>query len=209
MIINGKNYLLLERRGCEFFEGSERAREESDVGNYLVCTPGEMIPAKNGRVYFLGFGVNDRYYWRSMNKRTGHPLKHPIKELVMTTAMTLDTQFSDDRLSWCDLKMEEAFYQYPRKFTCENILDYVNSISTEHYDAIKWVATFEFTTPAGENFTPASKIVEHCKAHRLKWENHYDGKVVCLHSGNYKFLCYEAIRQDENKSAYRLYMERI
>ena len=70
------NYLMFERRGCEFF-GNDYS--DSDIGNYRLTTPGEIVPGKDGRMYCFEFGVYDRYDYRKTNKRTGATLKkaHP------------------------------------------------------------------------------------------------------------------------------------
>lgn len=35
-------YLEFEKRGCNFFPG-DKDNEESDIGNYRICTPGENV----------------------------------------------------------------------------------------------------------------------------------------------------------------------
>lgn len=135
---NNKNYLLFERRGCEFWH-DDTARKESDIGNYRITTPGEIVPGKDGRMYCLEFGCYDRYDIRRTNKRTGKPLKHPVRELTMTTAMSINTQYRNEHGSWRNLILEGEFYFTPRKYTEQNILDYVNSIAAVHYDGIRYV----------------------------------------------------------------------
>lgn len=95
MIINGKNYLLLEKRGCNF-NGGVPVTTKSDVGNYRVCTMGETIPGKDGRNYFLEFSLwQNRSQPRYTNKRTGAPLKHPAQEIINPIGLHIDTQYTD------------------------------------------------------------------------------------------------------------------
>ena len=131
-----KKYLVFDRRGCEFFKG-EAAAAESDIGNYRITTPGEIFPI-NGRMYCLEFTlIHNVYKTRRTNKRTGAPLKKPVSEVVYTNAAGIDTQYTDNNGdSWRDLNLENAFRANPRKYTEQNILDWVNSVSTEHYDGI-------------------------------------------------------------------------
>lgn len=133
------NTLYLEKRGCDFFPG-DPDNEESDIGNYRVQTPGYDIPGKNGTTYFLEFHCYDRYQYRMFRKDGKGKLKHPVRELVMTCACSLDTAFQqEDGTTWRDSILEREFYETPRKYTEANILDFVNSISTNHYDKIEYV----------------------------------------------------------------------
>lgn len=141
------NYLDFEKRGCNFFPG-DKDNEESDIGNYRICTPGEIVPLKDGRMMLFEFSCYDRVFWRYHNKRNGNKLKRPVIDSVFTCAMHIDTEYSKPektsggyewRSSWRDLSMETEFYKTLRKYTEKNILDYVNSVSAIHYDAIRYV----------------------------------------------------------------------
>lgn len=204
--------LMFERRGCEFFEG-DKARVESDIGNYRITTPGEIVPGKDGKMYCLEFENYDRYDTRTTAKKTGKKLKHPVRELTMTNAARIDTQYTDYSetqygLSYCNLDMERDFYATPRKYTEKNILDYVNSISSEHYDAIIYVESFSFDIEAGKDFTPARKIYDWAKKNNLRTENTLDGIRVYLYTGIYKYHCYN-IEQSENGEHVTIYLERV
>lgn len=136
-------YLEFEKRGCNFFPGDLDAKE-SDIGNYRITTPGEIVPLKDGRMMLFEFSCYDRQIWRYHNKRNGNKLKKPVLDSVFTCAIHIDTEFSKPeengwRSSWRDLNMEREFYKSPRKYTEKNILEYVNSVSTIHYDAIKYI----------------------------------------------------------------------
>ena len=215
MKYNGKNYLMFERRGCEFWK-DDKANEESDIGNYRITTPGEIVPCKNGRNYCFEFVCYDRYNWRKTNKRTGEPLKKPVKELVMTTATHIDTQFTDYSSgekyapSYRDLNMEREFYKKPMKYTKANILAYINSVSAEHYDDIMFVDTFQFEEPKTADFVPAHKIIEWAKAHKIDYYNTLDGVILHLATGEYKYNHYkiDQARKPENEIV-TIYLERV
>jgi hypothetical protein len=141
------NYLDFEKRGCNFFSGDEVSKE-SDIGNYRICTPGEIVPLKDGRKMLFEFTCSARQIWRYNNKRTGEKLKKPVLDSVFTCAACMDTEYSKPEVtsggyewksSWRDLNMEREFYKNPRKYTEKNILDYINSVSSVHYDAIRYV----------------------------------------------------------------------
>ena len=136
-------YLEFEKRGCNFFPG-DKDNEESDIGNYRICTPGEIVPLKDGRMMLFEFGCYDRQIWRYHSKRNGNKLKKPVIDSVFTCAIHMGTEYSKEekdgwRSSWRDCAMERAFYEKPRKYTEKNILDYINSVSSVHYDAIRYV----------------------------------------------------------------------
>lgn len=189
MTINGKNYLLLEKRGCNFFAPDQNCG--SDVGNYRVCTPYESIPGKNGRAYFLEFTLwRNRTKLRYTAKRTGKPLKNPVPEIINPIALRLNTSFQEGDSSYRDLKLEEQVSAENPSFTVSDILHIVNDISTEHYDGIKWVESFQTAVPHGENFTPSMLIRRWAERNNLHVENRYDALTVTLYTGTYKFLSY-------------------
>lgn len=206
---NDKNYLLFERRGCEFWK-DDKARQESDIGNYRITTPGEIVPCKNGRVYCFEFGSYNRYDYRTVSKKDGSQLKNPVKELTMTTAMHISTQFTDEKgLSWGDLKMESEFRSTPVKYTEANILKWVNSVATVKYDAIKYVHSFEIEIKPGENFTPATKIHEYMTAHKIpEIIGAYGEKRYKLYTGIYQYYKYE-ITKFVDREIVKFYLERV
>ena len=189
MYINGKNYLLLEKRGCNFFAADRSCG--SDVGNYRVCTPYGGIPGKNGRTYFLEFTLwRNRTKLRYSNKRTGKPLKNPVPEIINPIRLHLVTEFEEGDLSYRDLKLEERISAENPSFTLSDILRITNDISTEQYDGIKWVESFQTTVPHGENFTPSMLIRRWAERNNLHTENRYDALIVTLYTGTYKYLSY-------------------
>lgn len=127
------NYLNMEKRGCNFFNGDF---PESDIGNYRITTA-DYIPLKDGRNMFFEFMVNDKYRYRTENKRTGAKLKKPVKELVMTCSAFLNTDYvAENGYSYHDSCMERNFYWQNVKYTSAEILNYINSVSAVHYDGI-------------------------------------------------------------------------
>ena len=189
MYINGKNYLLLEKRGCNFF--AEDQNRGSDVGNYRVCTPYKSIPGKNGRTYFLEFTLwRNRTKLRYTHKRTGKPLKNPVPEIINPIGLHLDTSFQEGDYSYRDIKLEAQISAENPSFTVSDILRVTNDISTEHYDGIKWVESFQTTVPHGENFTPSMLIRRWAERNNLHTESRYGTLIVTLYTGTYKYLAY-------------------
>ena len=208
-----ENVLMFERRGCEFWKDAPE-RAESDIGNYRITTPGEIVPGKDGRMYLFEFGCYDRQELRRVSK-TGKPLKHPKTETVMTCAMHLDTEYTVKNndypfgASFRNLDMETDFYKTPRKYTLQNVLDYVNSVSTRHYEKIAFVWLIEFEQEAGKNFTPAGKMIEYARKNKVEYENTLDGVRLNLYSGNYKYWFYEIQPAENGKEKVKIYLERV
>ena len=208
-----ENVLMFERRGCEFWKDAPE-RAESDVGNYRITTPGEIVPGKDGRMYLFEFGCYDRQELRRVSK-TGKPLKHPKTETVMTCAMHVDTEYTVKNsdypygASFRNLEMEKDFYKTPRKYTRQNVLDYVNSVSTRHYEKIAFVWLIEFEQEAGANFTPAGKMIEYARNNKVEYENTLDGVRLNLYSGDYKYWFYEIEPAENGKEKVKIYLERV
>lgn len=204
-----KNYLLFERRGGEFGK-DDKARQESDIGNHRITTPGEIVPCKNGKTYLFEFGKYDRYDYKTVSKRNGKQLKKPVRELKMSTALHVNTQYTDEEgLSWRDLKMEKEFHKTPMKYTEENILKFINSIAAVKYDAIKYVETFEIRIKPEENFTPATKIHEYMTTHKIpEIIGEYGEKYYKLYTGMYKYYRYE-IKKFADHEVVTFFLERI
>ena len=192
MIVNGKNYLLLEKRGCNI-NGGVPANTESDVGNYRVCTLGEAIPGKDGRKYFLEFSLwQNRREPRYTNKRTGAPLKHPAQEIINPIGLHIDTQYTDESgQSWRNLNLEQRIHKRNPSYTTAEILAIANEISAEHFDEIKWVCSFRDTVDHGANFTPAVLISAYAKRNRMETESRFGTLLLKLYTGVYKYLAYD------------------
>ena len=192
MIINGKNYLLLEKRGCNF-NGGVPVTTKSDVGNYRVCTMGETIPGKDGRNYFLEFSLwQNRSQPRYTNKRTGAPLKHPAQEIINPIGLHIGTQYTDaSGQSWRNLDLEQRIHKRNPSYTTAEILSIANEISAEHYDGIKWVCSFRETVERGANFTPAALISTYAKRNRMEIDSRFGTLYLRIYTGIYKYLAYD------------------
>lgn len=203
--------LLLERRGCEFWKQDEQIKKESDIGNYRLVTPGETITLKDGRKMLFEFGNCDRYVYRKTHKVTGKPLKHVKRELAMTTALTVGTQFENSAGCWRDSVMEREFYALPPvKYTEKNILNYINSVSADHYDKITYVETIEIVQEYQNNFVPSWKMIDYAKAHKIAWFNEYGETMLKLYTGIYKFHHYEIKGHNNGETeTLTIYLERV
>ena len=209
MVINGKNYLLLEKRGCNI-NGGVPANTESDVGNYRVCTMGESIPGKDGRNYFLEFSLwQNRSRPRYTNKRTGAPLKHPVQEIINPFGLHIDTSFTDEcGQTWRDLSLEQRIHKQNPSYTTAEILAIANEISAEHYDGIKWVCSFRDTVDHGANFTPAGLISAYAKKNRLETESRFGALYLKLYTGTYKYLAYD-VRSFDSRDNVTVILEEV
>lgn len=129
-----ENVLFLEKMGCDFWDDEPA---ESDIKNYRVRTHGEVIPGKDGIMYFLEFHLwRDRKQIRYNHKITGKPLKHPTFDLINRQGVAIDTEFSNDKGSWRNCKLEAELSAKNYSYTQADLLTITNSISTAHYDRI-------------------------------------------------------------------------
>lgn len=167
MTINGKNYLLAEKRGCNFLDYDKNLG--SDVGNYRV---------------FIRF-INDEGVEVSgdvtFNRKTGE----------LSTSMSRYDGAANCHgfpYHWTNKRNTDSFHGYP--YTLDGILQYVNDRSAEPYDEIKWVESFRFEQDPGDNFTPSSKIAEWARKERLETWNDMDGIKVKTYTGVYKYMMY-------------------
>lgn len=123
---NNVIHVRLEKRGCNFWKDS-RESKISDVGNYRVGIYDYLIPGENGRMYVVEFGNWNHYQTRTTNKRTGQPLKKPVRELVQECALHISTQFEEQRPGenykscWADLNLESEIYKLNLPYTMEGI----------------------------------------------------------------------------------------
>lgn len=168
MLINGKNYLLLERRGCEFTK-NDKINNISDVGNHRLDTLDYDIQGEDGKKYFIEFV-------HGCNKNAG-------KLYISACYCTEVGCFSN-------LKLEKRINDKEYSYTEKNILKAVNSISAEKYDGIKYVVFFEFD--GSDNFTPHGVIYQHLKDYRncKSRTDEYGEQYIEEHTGEYKYLCY-------------------
>lgn len=126
--------LFLEKMGCDFWN-DETA--DSDIKNYRVLTHGEIIPGKDGKIYFLDFHLwRNRQQIRYTHKRTGRPLKHPAFDIINPQGVSIDTEYSDNNGCWRNCKLEKQLTAKNYSYTKADILTIVNEISTNTYDRI-------------------------------------------------------------------------
>lgn len=187
MNINGTNYLLLERRGCEFFK-CDTINQRSDVGNYRVYAE---FTDKEGRKVF-GDMMRANVYDHT---KKGNPL-------VYDAGLFADFQVSHYVYS---PSADPRSYNY----TQADILRFVNKIADEHFDEIKWVHRFEVKLDKGANFTPATLIHNYAKANCLETNNVYGEVRIKMYTGEYKYLCYHIDTSPDNYDKVTVVMERI
>lgn len=189
MLINGKNYLFLRRMGCEYRKGDD-ITAFSDVGNHRVRV---QFMDKNG-VEVLG-DLSHGCKWDTSKKKP-----------VMTSFVSLlsDLQYEDEKGTW---RYYPAVRSNNYTYNVADILAFVNAISAEHYDDVKWVETIDVIQDAGKNFTPATKICEYAKVHKLETVNTLDYTALRLYTGDYKYLCYSIKPTDDGKEIVTLTLE--
>ena len=138
--------LVLEKRGGDFY--TAEMREASDVGNYRVGVYDYSVKGKDGRDYIIEFGECTHYNWRKTHKVTGKPLKHEIREVIVSYGLHLDTQYERDEVdertgrkwksAWRNSKLEQEVWDMHLPYTLENILKVVNYISADEYTAVEF-----------------------------------------------------------------------
>lgn len=177
MYINGTNYLLLERRGCEFFRG-DTISQRSDVGNY--------------RVYVEFTDKEGRKVCGDMMRANIYDHSKKSCPLIYDAGLAADFQVSHYVYS---PSTDARRYDY----TKNDILRFINGIANEQFEEIKWVQRFEAKVNKGANFTPSTLIYEFAKQNHLETTNVYGEMIVKMYTGNYKYLCYDI---DESSGSY-------
>ena len=208
MIINGINYLLLERRGCEFFKG-DNINNYSDVGNYRLTTPGEIVRGKDNKFYCLEFTQYERHKYRKISLRGGKPLKHPIKELVNLNALHTATEYSNERGSWANIALENELTSKNYSFTKQDILNAANDISAVKFDGIKYVENITVSVPKNKDFTPAELMLRYAEQHHLQTSYYYDSLILHCYTGAYKYLCFFERKSKDEFNNITLTLERV
>lgn len=126
--------LFLEKMGCDFWKDEV---SPSDIKNYRVRTHGEIIPGKDGNMYFLEFHLwRDRKQVRYTHKITGKPLKHAAFDIINHNGMAIDTEFTNANGSWRNCKLEADISAKNYSYMQSDILTVVNEISTKTYTKI-------------------------------------------------------------------------
>ena len=138
--------LYLDKRGCNFSD-RDNLSELSDIGNYRVTTNGYNVTGKDGNIYFIEFCRWERYQTRTTNKRTGEPLKHPVRELVNYNALYINFSFEKDetrngrtlRACYANINLAAKIHAKNYSYTKKDILKAVNSISKDTYTDIQFI----------------------------------------------------------------------
>lgn len=169
MKINGKNYLLCEKRGCNFFKG-DPITKRSDMENYRVYIEVEC----SDRTIILGDLMRANIY--DYSKKT--------PRLVYDCVLGINLQ--RDMYGFRP-HVDAREYEY----TKADVLKYVNKVTGNSFEEIKWVHWFEARVPKGANFTPAKLIQEWADKNHLTTFQLYGETVVELYTGQYKYLCYK------------------
>lgn len=185
MIINGKNYLLCEKRGCEFFKG-DTIRERSDMENYRVFI--DIDCADGTRVF--GDLLRRSVY--------NHTKKNP--RLVYDCGLASDLQ-SDIYRYHPSANADE--YEYTKR----DVLAFVNKFSGNDFEEIKFVQCFEVRNEKGANFTPAKLIHEWANKNHLKTSCAHGETVVDMYTGRYKYLGYKIRPAEEGFERVTIIME--
>lgn len=128
--------LFLEKRGCDFFTPNLA----SDVGNYRVTTQTEEIRGKDGNLYFLEFTLwYNRGHYRKISKYGNKELLHPVWEIDIKEALAISTQYTNEKGSWRNIKLEKELHNLNLTYTQKDILEAVNFISKDKYNKIIFI----------------------------------------------------------------------
>jgi hypothetical protein len=129
--------LFLEKRGCDFFTPNNLT---SDVGNYRVTTRTEEIRGKDGNLYFLEFTLwENRGHYRKISKYGNKELLHPVWEIDIKEALAISTQYTNEKGSWGNIKLEKELGNLNLTYTQKDILEAVNFISKDKYNKIIFI----------------------------------------------------------------------
>ena len=140
------NTLYLEKRGCDNYGD----RIDTDITNFRVNAV-KYIPIEfEGVRYetFFEFSFWERYAYRTTAKRTGRPLKHPVKELVNRHGLHIDTQYNKPETdrngkqwfsSWRLCRLEEQVARSNPDYTRADVLKVVNTFAINPFDSVAFI----------------------------------------------------------------------
>lgn len=132
-------YFELEKRGCNF-RNDDPICIASDVGNYRLDTPNYCIKGKDGRIYYVEITRGDKRVTRYTDKRNGRPLLHPVVETVATNIAYFDFSYrSADGNVYRDTSLWYKAWDAEIPYRSADILAFINSISADHYDGIRYI----------------------------------------------------------------------
>lgn len=109
----------------------------TDIKNHRVRTTENIDIIYRGKKYnmFFEFTQCTRWRTRTKNKRTGEELKHPVREVVLTDALHVDTEYERTetnsngrqfKMAYCLLSFESETWEECHKYTRRDILEVVN-----------------------------------------------------------------------------------
>jgi hypothetical protein len=133
--------------------GMNDATINTDIKNHRIRTVENIDIIYKGKKYNMFFEFTHCEHWnyRKTNKRTGAPLKNPVKEIITKDGLHVETEFevlekvfADGTPFYssyrkCDLELEiwNKHYEYTKK----NILEIVNKYAIEKYDKVVLIET--------------------------------------------------------------------
>lgn len=116
---NYKNVLVLEKRGCNFWDNDEEMKEFSDIGNYRVFCKGLNVDA---RILFIDF--------MRVNKiEKGKAIHHHKLGMYTYSIKPYDENLClENPQEWGFTEIEKTGRDY--NYTQKDILEFVNSINS-------------------------------------------------------------------------------
>ena len=123
--MNERTILLLEKRGCDF-DKNDDIYNLSDLQNYRLFVRGWQPKGKK-EVYILSFSRGYRIRTTYKNNPEKKLKKYIIEHNV---ALSIDTQFENEKGSWRDIGIEndmyKTIYSNNYKFTSSDLLKLLN-----------------------------------------------------------------------------------
>lgn len=126
----GKNMtktLFIEKRGCDFWKDDQEMKKSSDLENYRLFF---RFTGKDGIKYIVEAGAGCCY--RFNNKRTGKPLKKPIRE--HNHKLYLSLQYEKDGMSYGKHPSTDGL-----NYCKADLLKIINNLSCYKFTDIKFV----------------------------------------------------------------------
>ena len=135
--MKSNNILLLQKRGCDFWNDEEA---QSDISNYRVTTPAETIRGKDGNLYFLEFCLwRNKGHYRTTTKNGQRELKKPVFEIDAKNCLCIHTQYETKEGCFANISLEKRINKLNLPYTKQGILEAVNIISKNQYNKIKFI----------------------------------------------------------------------
>lgn len=119
--------LFIEKRGCDFWKDDQEMKKFSDLTNYRIVF---RFTGKDGINYF-GEAIRGSCA-RFTNKRTGKPLKKPIRE--HNHKLYLSLQYEKDGMSYGKHPSTDGL-----NYCKADLLKIINNLSCDKFTDIKFV----------------------------------------------------------------------